>query len=207
MTDEKQPTIGVRENGPLVARNISTMRDAQGNEIETKPIMALCRCGHSANKPFCDGTHNRIGFDSGPGTPAGPDRLFEYAGAEVTVCYNPRLCSHAARCGALAPQVFDPAQKPWVQPDKGSRAEIEAVIAACPSGALSLGEGQHLFAERAEITVEKNGPYRVNGPQVEAPLPGKGATPDKVVLCRCGLSGNKPYCDGSHRDAGWKDDA
>ncbi len=205
MPDRKPPTIGVRENGPLVARNIASMRDGEGRDIATKPIMALCRCGHSANKPFCDGTHNKIGFDSSPGTPAGPDRLFEYAGREVTVTYNARLCSHAARCAALAPQVFDPAQKPWVQPDKGSPGEIRAVIAACPSGALALAGPQHLFAERAEITVEKHGPYWVEGPQVEAPPPGKGATAGKVVLCRCGLSGNKPYCDGSHREAGWKD--
>jgi CDGSH-type Zn-finger protein len=54
-------TIKVRDNGPLVVDGEFTLTDAQGNEI---PIVkrALCRCGGSTTKPFCDGTHSKIGF-------------------------------------------------------------------------------------------------------------------------------------------------
>lgn len=54
-------TITVRENGPYVVDGDFKLVDAQGNEI---PILkrALCRCGGSTTKPFCDGTHSRIGF-------------------------------------------------------------------------------------------------------------------------------------------------
>ena len=204
------PHFEERENGPLVAKGIRRMVDGAGNEIEVKEVMALCRCGHSRNKPFCDGSHKEAGFESRGGEPAGKDVLLPYRGAEVTVTYNPMLCSHAAECGRLAGHIFNPAQKPWVQPDNGTVAEVEAVVAACPSGALAItradGSREHRLADRCDITVEKNGPYWVQGVKSPVGAHGEGMSSKKYVLCRCGLSGNKPYCDGSHRDAGWKDD-
>lgn len=133
--------------------------------------MALCRCGRSGNKPFCDGSHNN-GFSDEKGTPAGRDRLIAYEGAEATVFYNPpMLCSHAAECGRLASHIFNPARKPWVQPDKGTVEDLAEVMAACPpSGALSFRGGadggvpDHRVTARAEVTVEPNGPpYWVQG--------------------------------------------
>ena len=205
-----QPAIEERENGPLMAKGIRRMVGPDGAEIEVKPAMALCRCGQSRNKPFCDGSHKDAGFESRGGDPAGPDKLLTYEGAEVTVTYNPLLCSHAAECGRLAGHVFNPSEKPWVQPDKGTVAEVEAVIAACPSGALALtredGSREHRLAERCDITIEKNGPYWVQNVTSPVGAQGEGMSSRKYVLCRCGLSGNKPYCDGSHRDKGWQDE-
>ncbi len=200
----ERPTIEERENGPLVVKGLHRMTGPDGEEIEVKPVMALCRCGGSKNKPFCDGSHKTNGFQSRGGKPAGKDVLLPYEGAEVTVLYNPRLCSHAAECNRLAPHVFDATKRPWVQPDEGSVAEIETVIATCPSGALQLAGRGHLLPDRAEIAVQKNGPYWITGPRIDAPTAGEGATRDKYVLCRCGMSGNKPYCDGTHRDKGWR---
>jgi len=204
--------IETRENGPLIAKNLTRVVAADGSEIEVKEVMALCCCGASKNKPFCDGSHNEVGFDSAPGTPDGRDRLITYSGAEISVTYNPMLCSHAAECVRLAEKVFDPEQKPWIQPDNGSAEDVRAVIAACPSGALALaledGVG-HLFNERAEVSIEKNGPYwvqNIGAPDGTKDNRGVGASAEKYVLCRCGKSGNKPYCDGTHRDAGWRDD-
>jgi len=54
--------IEIAANGPLIIKGVDKMKDAQGEELATKPVMALCRCGASANKPFCDGAHARTGF-------------------------------------------------------------------------------------------------------------------------------------------------
>jgi len=202
------PTITERENGPLVAKGISRLVGEAGEPIEVKEVMALCRCGHSGNKPFCDGSHKTAGFESRGGKPAGIDRMLSYQGQAVTVFYNPRLCSHAAECGRLASHIFNPAQKPWVQPDNGTLTEVEAVVTACPSGALQMstpgGAPEVRVAERAEITVERDGPYWVTDVVVETDATALGISERKYVLCRCGMSGNKPYCDGTHRDEGWK---
>lgn len=203
MADNNNPTIAERANGPFLAKNISSFVGDDGSDLETKAVMALCRCGHSKNKPFCDGSHKTAGFQSRGGKPAGRDRLISYEGAQVTVTFNPRLCSHAAECARLAGHIFDETKRPWIIPDNGTVAEIEAVITACPSGALAITSQAHRIPDRAEITVEKNGPYWVTGPKLEAQSSGEGASLEKYVLCRCGLSGNKPYCDGSHKDAGW----
>jgi CDGSH-type Zn-finger protein len=55
-------TITPSDNGPyLVAGNV-TLRDAEGNEYEVDDTIALCRCGHSSTKPFCDGAHLKTNF-------------------------------------------------------------------------------------------------------------------------------------------------
>ncbi|SDQ08117.1 CDGSH iron-sulfur domain-containing protein [Virgibacillus salinus] len=58
--------IKVNNNGPLLVTGDVEMVDADGNVFETKKAFSLCRCGQSSNKPFCDGTHKKIGFESEP---------------------------------------------------------------------------------------------------------------------------------------------
>ena len=62
-------------NGPLLIEGPIQLVDARGIALETKdrPRVALCRCGNSANKPFCDGTHSRVGFQDP--VPGGAARL------------------------------------------------------------------------------------------------------------------------------------
>lgn len=198
------PKIEEREDGPLIVKELGSLT-TQGGEIETKPVMALCRCGQSANKPFCDGSHSDAGFTSHGGTPAGRDRLIAYTGTRATITFNPLLCSHAAECGRIAKHVFNAKAKPWVQPDNGTVEELEAVVAACPSGALKFQDGPDDTPLPPSIRIEKNGPYQVSGIPAPTDPPGEGANTQKYVLCRCGLSGNKPYCDGSHLDQKWRD--
>jgi CDGSH-type Zn-finger protein len=60
-TDET--TIKATDNGPLIVKGSFSVLDGEGNEyVVERAVVALCRCGHSSNKPFCDGTHARIGF-------------------------------------------------------------------------------------------------------------------------------------------------
>lgn len=58
--------IEIRDNGPYLIRGGVNVKDADGNAFETQDVVALCRCGHSGKKPFCDGTHRGAGFESAP---------------------------------------------------------------------------------------------------------------------------------------------
>lgn len=209
MTDDTTPRIEERENAMLLARNVPVLRDADGSELEAKPVRGLCRCGQSKNKPFCDGSHKEAGFESAHADVSGKDRVYTYDGKQVTVHFNKLLCSHAAECGKRAGHIFNTAQKPWVQPDNGSIEDIREVVANCPSGALRFsepgGEAQAITSDEVSVSVERNGPYRVRNVAIEADYWADGQTPAKYVLCRCGMSKNKPFCDGSHRDEGWRD--
>jgi len=65
-TDMADVSIKVNDNGPYVIRGIEEFVDADGNKFETAAAIALCRCGHSENKPFCDGAHKANNFSSEP---------------------------------------------------------------------------------------------------------------------------------------------
>lgn len=204
----KTPSIDQRDGGPLVAMAIPRLTGPDGANLATKPVMALCRCGASQNKPFCDGSHNTIGFDSSPSKNRTNDEVQTYEGKEITVHYNRLLCSHAAECGKRQKAAFDSSRKPWIEPDNASVEEIKQVVNACPSGALRFSidgkEPQQASADATGVTVEPNGPYRVTGIPLAAARLAQGANAEKYVLCRCGASKNKPFCDGSHVDIGWK---
>ncbi len=58
----KKASIEIIKNGPYVVKNVDNFTDSQGVSISSQPVMALCRCGGSGNKPFCDGTHSSIDF-------------------------------------------------------------------------------------------------------------------------------------------------
>ncbi len=210
------PKITPRDNGPLVVSDPPILRHLGGEEIATKDVAALCRCGMSANKPFCDGSHREAGFSTAPADARLRNSELTYEGQvdgqDVTVAYTPVLCSHAGECSKRAAQVFRPSEKPWIQPEEGKLADILEAVAMCPSGALrvSVGartEAQHLNRGEVVIEVETHGPYRVKNVALEAEFNGVGASRANYVLCRCGLSKNKPFCDGTHYDEKWRDDA
>ena len=204
-----------KDDGPLLVMAPPRLRQQDGAQIDTKDVVALCRCGASQNKPFCDGAHVAAGFSSAPDHSAIRNEPITYAadvdGCSVTVTYTPVLCSHAAECQRLAAGVFNPAETPWVKPENGTITNILAVMSACPSGALRVSVGdqqtpQHLTTGDVEIVIEKDGPYRVTNVPIEAEYNGAGASRAKYVLCRCGQSKNKPFCDGTHHDVQWRDD-
>ncbi|SMY08418.1 CDGSH iron-sulfur domain-containing protein [Flavimaricola marinus] len=206
--------ITPRPNGPLLAQEVPNLSGTNGKAIDPgKPAYALCRCGQSQNKPFCDGSHTDAGFTSDNGDAKIRNKAVSYKGQvegkEVTISYTPVLCGHIADCQRLHRAVFDPTQKPWIQPENGTLEGITAVIAACPSGALrmSVGEGEpkHIDSDEVSIRVVRNGPYIVKNVELEADFNGEGASQKEYILCRCGHSKNKPFCDGTHYDLKWRD--
>ena len=211
MSDEEQVTrIEAAENGPYRVSNLTKLTNSKGAILETKEKTALCRCGQSANKPFCDGTHRSAGFSGENLADAGGDKCDRYQGQKLVIHDNRSICAHVGACTDGLPSVWRMGQEPWVDPDGADVAAIIKVIEQCPSGALGYTlEEDAVGTDVAEtgIVVSQNGPYYVTGPIELADAPwGRGASKTRYALCRCGASKNKPFCDGGHWTIEFRDD-
>ena len=209
MAEEKETgySITIRSNGPYLARGKIPLRKG-GETLETKAVFALCRCGLSANKPFCDGTHSKQGF-SGEETASqsAPNRV-DYRGDGITIHDDRALCAHAGVCTDRLPSVWKMGGEPWIDPAGASLNETIAIVEQCPSGALtySLDDGGVESSGDAAIEALPNGPLAVSGQVPVSSAEGESYLPrNRMTLCRCGASKNKPFCDGSHYAAGFSD--
>ncbi|MGE5422486.1 MAG: (4Fe-4S)-binding protein [Ignavibacteriales bacterium] len=147
----------------------------------------------------------------------------EYKTDQIVVQWFPELCSHAAKCWQTLPEVFKPEEKPWINLEAATPEDLIKCIDKCPSAALQyyLPEGSKVDPNTAKgtgwvdydkeraaivkIRVINNGPLMVDGPTSLTSSDGKVIKEgSKLVLCRCGLSKNKPFCDGAHAREGWK---
>ncbi len=210
-----KPKIACLPNGPYYLLNdpepapIPNLRRASGEACVTARGVALCRCGGSKNKPFCDGTHSAIGFSDRKLSDGSHDKRKSYAGKGITILDNRSLCSHAGYCTDGLKSVFRHHDKPWIDPDGAALREIVETIAKCPSGALSYAvEGVEAEPPRRApmVTVTDHGPYAITGGiELIGVKFGEGASTEHYTLCRCGASKNKPFCDGSHWDVNFQD--
>ena len=205
-----KPTIECAPNGPYIVEKLANLQNSRGETISTKPVIALCRCGGSAKKPFCDGTHSKIGFSGTKLSAGGKDVRKDYVGRKITIHDNRSICSHAGFCTERLTSVFRLKAEPWIDPDAAPMEEIIETVKKCPSGALSyaIAEVEHRDQDREPmITVSKDGPYCITGGIAMTGEPrGAGASEEHYTLCRCGGSKNKPFCDGSHWYIKFKDE-
>lgn len=143
----------------------------------------------------------------------------EYAKGELTVLWKPKICIHSGECVKRLPEVYNPDKRPWINVENASTEELREQIEACPSGALSYRmEGEDTFKKdkkmenssektEAETKVEiiENGPLMVYGTLKVTDAGGNTETKKRTTaFCRCGASGNKPYCDGAHNGIDFK---
>jgi uncharacterized Fe-S cluster protein YjdI len=132
----------------------------------------------------------------------------EYRKGDVTILWQPKKCIHSGVCVRGLPHVFKPQERPWIQPDSASEEALMTQVLKCPSGALSLKEpeGGENSEEMADVTFREDGPILISG-NFNMTYHGKSTSfeNDKVVLCRCGASSRKPFCDGSHVGIKFKD--
>jgi len=213
--------IRVRKNGPyIVSGGIPLIKkeirnDAEGycsswHEVETYPLQeqyALCRCGHSKNKPYCDGTHTDIHFD---GTETADDlpylgRAEKINGPTLSltdvedICVHARFCMRAGGIWNLTRQSGNPEARDIAIEEAGN----------CPSGRLVVWDketGKPLEPEfEKSIVVVEYPPLTEHGPLwVRGGIPVESSDGhvyeirNRMTLCRCGKSFNKPFCDGSH---------
>ena len=220
-----EPRIEVQSDGPYIVRGGLPLvgREAvetehgepiawrEGAGFEAGEPYALCRCGQSANRPFCDGAHATIGFDGteSAATDTAADRQETIAGTAITL-YDDRgaLCVGAGFCGNRLKNIWEM----MGETDESTvRAQIGAMVERCPSGAIRYALGENLEPIepplRAEIGVEPGGPLWVTGSvDVQRADSAPVERRNRVTLCRCGASGTKPLCDGTHRDNGFEKD-
>lgn len=217
--------IEIREKGPyavhgdipLVRKKRVTTEQGEAltwATIETLPTDAeyvLCRCGRSATKPFCDGTHDRIDFDD-----AGPEEFAPLAETQeilendgIRVKVDNSYCIHAKYCFNKTSGIRALMDQPS---DTHAKIQIMAMVDRCPSGTFVYevpvdGEMREtevdLPTEIAAIAKDANsktaGPLWVSGNvPIMQPDGTILETRNRVTLCRCGQSRNKPFCDGSH---------
>ena len=224
---DESKQIEICGNGPyMVCGNIPLVRKIQvvsefgepltwryGGEIPAGDGYFLCRCGQSGDMPFCDGTHARIQFDGKETAPDNrrADRAEPYPGSsKITISMDASLCTGSGFCANRFTSIAEIAAH---TDDIQVRTMAIAMIEHCPSGALTYAlEGNpedievdlpQQVAVTTEITSEGaiRGPLWVTG-GVQIVL-SDGTLLEKrnrVTLCNCGHSQNKPLCDGSHRD-------
>jgi uncharacterized Fe-S cluster protein YjdI len=142
--------------------------------------------------------------------PKGSDR--QYTNDDITVVWKPDQCIHSKICWKGLFEVFNPKLRPWVNMSGAESERIAEHVDRCPSGALSWYKNDVSVETAPEVhsetvvEVSANGPLLVWGNITIKHPDGTEEQKHKVTaFCRCGASGNKPYCDGSHTKTGFRD--
>jgi CDGSH-type Zn-finger protein len=227
-TEELKITVSL--NGPyLVSGGVPLSRqviqvDGAGNSREWRQThayeasreYALCRCGNSNNKPFCDGSHLRVGFEGSESRAARVpylDLAEEFDGPERLLTDAKPRCVGARFC--------DPFGTVWRLVESTDREPVRSLfdqmVGNCPSGRLVAWSRRtaEAFEPAFEpsIAVVEDPALGVSGPLwVRGGIPIESAADgyvyesrNRVTLCRCGQSHNKPFCDGTHAAIGFRD--
>jgi CDGSH-type Zn-finger protein len=232
MNNSKKPVrdnrIVISKNGPylvsgkipvriqtIVSNNEGMSWDWEaGKTFETTDEYALCRCGKSGNKPFCDDSHQRAGFDGTEIDSRVPfaRRARVFDGPTLVLSDAEDLCAFARFC--------DPGGKIWSLIEHTDDPEAHALVIReamhCPAGRLVIHDRktQQVIEEPLDPsicivedpTIGCSGPLWVQGGIHIESEDGQGyETRNRVTLCRCGASDNMPFCDGSHASIKFKD--
>lgn len=210
----------VSGNVPLSIMTITPNKDEfswdwkEGRSIRTGAEYSLCRCGRSKKKPFCDGTHQKIRFNGRETASRKPyARAAETVeGPTLTLRDSESLCAFARFC--------DPEGKIWNlinQTDDPKARELTIREANhCPAGRLVVSdkktgeEIEHKLPPSIGIVEDPalscSGPLWIRGRiLIESEDGTQYEVRNRVTLCRCGVSNNKPFCNGSHASIKFKD--
>jgi CDGSH-type Zn-finger protein len=184
----------------------------QGEAVAAGDQYALCRCGHSSKKPFCDGSHKKQGFDGSETASRAPyhEQAEATRGPSLTLLDADKLCAFGRFCD-VAGKVWNLVQKEGAE----ARRLTQHEAASCPAGrlvAIDNATGKALephFAPSIGLVHDtargEAGPLWVRGGiAVESADGSRYEVRNRVALCRCGASGNKPFCDGSHASIHFK---
>ena len=219
-TEEPRPHIEVMPHGPyevsgdIPLRPKTILRSVEGramtwkthDDIDHPPTYLLCRCGQSQNKPFCDGSHAFDLFDGteSASTNTTAERAEVHDGPGLKVLKDTELCQHAGFCTTVATNWFEMVPR---TEDHEIRVQLMGMIEHCPSGALTYElEGERLEPDLpVAVAPVTDGPLFVSGGvELERADDQPVEIRNRMTLCRCGGSSNKPFCDGTHYENGFK---
>jgi len=136
----------------------------------------------------------------------------KYTNGEITVFWQPKKCIHATTCYRELIEVFNPRKRPWVSMNGAPTDEIIRVVKLCPTKALSFKYNSEIAPVNntdpspamPEVRVMEDGPLVLKGDFTVYDTDGRELRHFKITsLCRCGVSNNLPYCDGTHRKIGY----
>lgn len=187
----------------------------EGKTIPARANYALCRCGASKTKPFCDGTHEAIGFDGTETASREPylDQATLLDGPVMQLTDAESLCAFARFC--------DPNGQVWNQVAETDSPDVRATfirqVGNCPAGRLVAWDKASGKAVEPALPVSIglvedpaqncSGPLWLRGGiEVVSTDDFAYEVRNRVTLCRCGQSRNKPYCDGTHAAVKFRDD-
>ena len=186
----------------------------EGRILPQQESYFLCRCGKSKKAPYCDGTHGKVGFCGEETASKKPysERITDITeGSSIKILDDDR-CAYARFCHRKAGSVWELTEK---DNDPFMRSEAIKAATECPAGrleAVSLnGEKLEKIYEPEIIilqdpTQDASAGIFVKGPIVIESADGNEyEVRNRVTLCRCGESGNKPFCDATHINAGFND--
>ena len=187
--------ISAIANGPFKVSNLKTLEYC-GQKTEISGDTYICRCGESKKAPYCDGSHSKVDF-KGENDGVYNHDMVEWQGKKIKTYFNPNICMHAYKCknGDLRKS----------EPEDGtqkSATEIADIVQSYPSGALTFelmediatNDKQDLPHKLSLIKVR----FRFTAICLGKLRTSKRQPTNRVTLCRCGLSKNKPYCDANH---------
>ena len=198
--------INCLKNGPYLLDDGSVL---QSRAPRPAGEVALCRCGGSENKPFCDGSHARIGFSDRNTADRSRDRGWPMPARRSRSSTTARSAPTPGYCTDGLKKVFRMDAEPWIDPDGAALDRDRRDDREMPLGRAELRERRRRGAappRPAMVTVMNDGPYAVTGGVELAGVQlGEGASSEHYTLCRCGGSKNKPFCDGTHWHIGFKD--
>ncbi|MDO8673226.1 MAG: CDGSH iron-sulfur domain-containing protein [Dehalococcoidia bacterium] len=188
----------------------------KGGVIETAAEYSLCRCGNTQNAPFCDGSHFLSGFQ-GEETASRQDYIDEAEslnGPGLDLTDNVVLCASAGFCHNSKGEIWDLTRQ---SDDQEARDLAIREACHCPSGRLVAWDKETGEAIDPDLPPsisliedpanDSSGPIWVKGNVDIVSADGKlYERRNRVTLCRCGESRNKPFCDGTHVDIGFHDE-
>lgn len=177
--------------------------------------VALCRCGYSHNKPFCDGSHGHANWNPKETSSKRPllENAEEIEGPEMLMADNEKYCAFARFCDAYG-RVWNLVERATTEEEKEL---VRHEVGHCPSGRLVVwdkAEGKVFephFAPSIGLIedpgIKVSGPIWVKGGiRIESADGRSYEIRNRVTLCRCGQSSNKPFCDGTHASMRFCDD-
>ncbi|WKY44289.1 CDGSH iron-sulfur domain-containing protein [Eubacteriaceae bacterium ES2] len=204
---------GIRLSEKIIRKKDGSYVLEEGRTLPQRERYSLCRCGHSKNPPFCDGQHGNCAFDGQEtaSMDAFADRADKLEGPDLILLDDHR-CALARFCHRKSGSAWELVKK---SDDAFLKSEAIRAAVECPAGRLvAVDKNGQAYEDQAEpeIIILQDPEKKVSGGifvkgriEVVAASGKSYEIRERITLCRCGKSTNKPFCDAKHIREGFCD--